>query len=274
MIAQGINVVITHGNGPQVGFILRRSEIANGQVPTVPMDYAGADTQGAIGYMFQKALHNKLRQHGIDRQTVTLVTQLLVDRNDPAFDQPTKPVGSYMDEATAKAIAEEQGWHIVEDSGRGWRRVVPSPLPSKIIELDIINSLVDSGFILIACGGGGIPVIEDQDGNLQGVEAVIDKDIASAMLANNINADYLLISTSVPKVAIHFNTPEQKWLDKLTIDEANQLIEEGHFGKGSMEPKVQAAISFVENGGERAIITDPPNLTAAIVGEAGTQILP
>lgn len=273
IIAQGINVVLTHGNGPQVGFILRRSEIASGQVPTVPMDYAGADTQGAIGYMFQKALHNKLRHRGIDRQTVTLVTQLLVDHNDPAFSHPTKPVGSYMEESTAKAIAETQNWHIMEDSGRGWRRVVPSPMPEKIVELDIINSLVDSGYILIACGGGGIPVIEDREGNLEGVEAVIDKDIASAMLANNINAEYLLISTAVPKVAINFNTPDQKWLDKLTINEAHQLLEEGQFGKGSMEPKIQAAVSFVQEGGERAIITDPLHLTEALKGEAGTQII-
>lgn len=273
MIAQGTNVVLTHGNGPQVGFILRRSEIASGLVPTVPMDYAGADTQGAIGYMFQKALHNKFRQRSLNRQTVTLVTQLLVDSDDPAFDQPTKPVGSYMDETTAKEIAKAQGWQIMEDSGRGWRRVVPSPMPSKIIELDIINSLVDSGYVLIACGGGGIPVIEDQDGNLQGVEAVIDKDIASAMLANDIHAEYLIISTAVPKVAINFNTPKQEWLDELTIADANKLIREGQFGKGSMEPKIQAAISFVENGGERAIITDPLHLTAAINGEAGTQII-
>ena len=266
-------MVLTHGNGPQVGFILRRSEIASGQVPTVPMDYAGADTQGAIGYMFQKALHNKLRERGVNRQTVTVVTQLLVDRDDPAFEHPTKPVGSYMDEGTAKKIAQAQGWQIMEDSGRGWRRVVPSPMPQRIIELEIIKSLVASGYILIACGGGGIPVIEDQEGNLQGVEAVIDKDIASAMLANDIHAEYLLISTSVPKVAINFNTPKQEWLDEITVDKAKELLQEGQFGKGSMEPKIEAAIRFIENGGKRAIITDPLHLATAISSYSGTQII-
>lgn len=266
-------MVLTHGNGPQVGFILRRSEIASEKVPTVPMDYAGADTQGAIGYMFQKALYNKLKERGINRQTVTVVTQLLVDREDPAFEHPTKPVGSYMSENTAKEIAQAQKWKIMEDSGRGWRRVVPSPMPIRIIELEVIKSLVDSGYILIACGGGGIPVIEDDDGNLQGVEAVIDKDIASAMLANDLQAEYLLISTSVPKVAINFDTPNQEWLDEITVDEAKVLIQEGHFGKGSMEPKIEAAIKFIESGGERAVITDPLHLATAINNKSGTQII-
>ena len=273
MISMGIKVVMTHGNGPQVGFILRRSEIASGEVPTVPMDYAGADTQGAIGYMLQKALHNELQNRKITKQTVTLVTQLRVDSDDPAFQHPTKPVGAVMDEATARTYADTLGWHVMEDAGRGWRQVVPSPVPCEIIELKAIQMLVDSGFVLIACGGGGIPVVRDEKGHLQGVEAVIDKDIASAMLAKQIGAQVLVISTAVPQVAVNFNKPNQRWLDQLPLAQAKQLMKDNEFDKGSMEPKIEAAIMFIEGGGEEVIITNPENISAALKGESGTHII-
>lgn len=273
MISTGIKVVMTHGNGPQVGFILRRSEIASNEVPTVPMDYAGADTQGAIGYMLQKALHNELQSRQITRQTVTLVTQLRVDHDDPAFDNPTKPVGAVLDEATARTYAETLGWHVMQDAGSGWRQVVPSPVPREIIELKAIQMLVDSGFVLIACGGGGIPVVRDDAGYLQGVEAVIDKDIASALLAKHIGAQLLIISTGVPKVAVNFNQPDQQWLDRLTVAQAKQLVKDNEFDKGSMEPKIEAAIMFIEGGGEEVIITNPQNITAALKGQTGTHIM-
>ncbi len=274
MIEAGWNVVITHGNGPQVGFILRRAELAAHELHTVPLDSCGADTQGAIGYMFQRALHNEFRGRGLDKQAATVVTQVLVDRNDPAFDDPSKPIGSFMEEATAKERSEQNGWVIVEDAGRGWRRVVPSPLPVEIIEQQAIQTLVKAGFVVISVGGGGIPVIKDKDGVLQGVEAVIDKDFASGLLAANIDADLLLITTAVEKVALNFNQPDQAWLDQMTLGEAQTYLAEGHFGKGSMGPKVAAIIRFLEQGGKEALITDPPNIQRALAGETGTRIIP
>lgn len=272
MIEQGWDVVITHGNGPQVGFILRRAELALHELHPVPLDSCGADTQGAIGYMFQRALYNEFKRRGLPKQAATVVTQVLVDRDDPAFENPTKPIGSFMDEATAKQHAEQDGWAVVEDAGRGWRRVVPSPLPVRIIEQNAIQALVDSGFVVIGVGGGGIPVVEDEQGHLVGVEAVIDKDFASALLANSLEADLLLISTAVEKVALHYNTPQQRWLDSMTLAEAKRYLEEGHFGKGSMEPKIRAIIHFLERGGKEALITDPENIERALLGETGTRI--
>jgi len=274
MIEQGWDVVITHGNGPQVGFILRRAELALHELHPVPLDSCGADTQGAIGYMFQRALYNEFKRRGLPKQAATVVTQVLVDRDDPAFENPTKPIGSFMDEATAKQHAEQDGWAVVEDAGRGWRRVVPSPLPVRIIEQNAIQALVDSGFVVIGVGGGGIPVVEDEQGHLVGVEAVIDKDFASALLANSLEADLLLISTAVEKVALHYNTPQQRWLDSMTLAEAKRYLEEGHFGKGSMEPKIRAIIHFLERGGKEALITDPENIERALEGRSGTRILP
>lgn len=273
IVQAGWNVVVTHGNGPQVGFILRRSEIALGEVPPVPMDYASADTQGAIGYMFQRALHNEFRLHGISREAITMVTQVLVDRNDPAFQDPTKPIGSYMDEDTARKLATLQNWQVKEDSGRGWRRVVPSLLPREIIELKAIRQLVDDGYVVVACGGGGIPVYETENGALEGVEAVIDKDLASSLLARQLGADMLLICTSVEKVSVNFNTPDEQWLDRMTLAEARDYRAQGQFGKGSMEPKISALIGYLENGGAAGIITDPPNMARAISGEAGTRLV-
>ena len=272
MIKAGWNVVITHGNGPQVGFILRQSELSLHELHPVPLDYCGADTQGAIGYMFQKALLNHFQDQGIDRHALTVVTMVEVDKNDPAFQNPTKPIGSFLDEATAKERMQS-GKTFVEDAGRGWRQVVPSPMPKRIVEVKAIQKLVESGFVVVATGGGGIPVVEKESGGLIGIEAVIDKDFASALLANTIQADLLLISTAVEKVAINFNTPDVKWLDKMTIAEAKQYIAEGHFAPGSMLPKIQACISFLENGGEQALITDPENIPRALNGETGTWIV-
>ena len=272
MVAAGWNVVLTHGNGPQVGFIMRRSELSIHEVPPVPMDYAGADIQGAIGYMFDRAFRNEFRRRGIDRNPIAVVTQTIVDSNDPAFANPTKPIGSYMEETTAKRIAGEQGWTVREDAGRGWRRVVPSPQPKSIVELDEIRFLVRAGYLVIACGGGGIPVVQDAAGDLVGVEAVIDKDVASSLLARDLGADLLLVLTGVEKVAVDFNTPKQRWLDHLSVEEARRYYAEDQFDKGSMGPKIKAAIQFIDGGGAEALITDCPNIARALGGETGTRI--
>ena len=274
MIQSGWDVVISHGNGPQVGFILRRSELSREELHEVPLDYCGADSQGAIGYMFQRALHNEFSKRGIQKQVVAVVTQVLVDQEDPAFDNPSKPIGSFMDESLATARANAEGWAVVEDAGRGWRRVVPSPLPIEIMQRDAIESLVAADFVVIAVGGGGIPVVEHEDGSIFGVEAVIDKDFASALLASQIGADMLLISTAVPQIALNYNQPEQQWLDKMTLAEAKAFMEQGHFAKGSMEPKVQAIINYLEAGGKEALVTNPENIERALAGETGTRIVP
>lgn len=274
MIERGWDVVITHGNGPQVGFILRRSELSKHELHEVPLDYCGADSQGAIGYMFQQSLFNEFVRRGIEKQAASVVTQVLVDRNDPAFEAPTKPIGSFMDEPTAAQRADAEGWVVVEDAGRGWRRVVPSPLPVRIVQQDAIESLIGDGFVVIAVGGGGIPVVQDEAGNLTGVEAVIDKDFASALLASQIGADLLLISTAVSQIALNYNQPDQQWLDGMTLAEAKAYMEQGHFAKGSMEPKVQAIINYLEAGGKEALVTNPDNIERALAGETGTRIVP
>lgn len=273
MIQDGWDVVITHGNGPQVGFILRRSELAAHELHPVSLDYCGADTQGAIGYMFQRALRNEFKRRSMDKTAATVVTQVRVDAGDPAFENPTKPIGSFLEEDTAKERMAE-GKSFVEDAGRGWRQVVPSPQPVEIVEVKAIQDLVSHGFTVIATGGGGIPVVEGADGDLVGIEAVIDKDFASSLLATHLKADVLLISTAVEKVALNFNTPEEKLLDEMTVAEAEKYIEEGHFLPGSMLPKVQACLKFLTNGGEKALITDPPNIPRALKGETGTWIVP
>ncbi len=276
MIAQGWDVAIGHGNGPQVGFILRRSEIAAkvAGMHEVPLEVCGADTQGAIGYALQQNLYNEFKKRGMAKAAATVVTQVLVDKNDPAFQNPTKPIGTFMDEAEAKRRAEEDGWTVVEDAGRGWRRVVPSPIPVRIVELEAVQRLLDAGIITITVGGGGIPVIEEEDGTLKGVAAVIDKDFASSLLARSINADLFLISTAVEKVYLNFNKPDQKPIDVMTVSEAKRYIEEGHFAKGSMLPKIQAIIQYLEAGGKEALITDPEHITAALAGKTGTRIIP
>jgi carbamate kinase len=273
MIEQGWDVLLTHGNGPQVGYILRRSELSAGELHPVPLDYCGADTQGAIGYMFQQALQNEFKRRAIVKSAATVVTQTLVDRNDPAFQNPTKPIGSFMEEPTARAHAHDEGWSVVEDAGRGWRRVVPSPAPVKIVEFDAIMSLIRAGFTVVASGGGGIPVVE-QDGQLVGVEAVIDKDYAASTLARDLKADLFLITTAVDKVALNFGKPDQQLLDTLTLAQAREYLAQGHFQKGSMGPKVQAIIWYLEAGGKEALITTPENIEHALAGETGTRFVP
>jgi len=273
MIEKGWNVVLTHGNGPQVGFILRRSELALHELHPVPLDYCGADSQGAIGYMFQRALRNEFHARGIHKQAATVVTQVLVDKNDPAFQNPSKPIGSFMNAEAAARKRAEENWQMVEDAGRGWRRVVPSPLPKAIVERDAIDSLIRAGFVVICSGGGGIPVAENENGELVGIEAVIDKDFAGSLLARSVGADLFLISTAVEKVALNFNKPNQQWLDQLTLAEAKKYLAEGHFAKGSMGPKIQAVIWFLEGGGKEALITNPENLERALAGETGTRII-
>jgi carbamate kinase len=273
MIEDGWKVVVTHGNGPQVGYILRRSELSIAEVPPVPMDYAGADIQGAVGYMFVKALRNVFKRRGIRSQPVAVVTQTIVDRQDPAFANPTKPIGSHMDEARAKQLAKKYHWTVREDAGRGWRRVVPSPRPQGIIETDVIRTLARQGYIVVACGGGGIPVIENESGDLVGVEAVIDKDLASSLLARSMEADILVLPTGVEKVALDFNKPTQRWLDRMTLAEAKKHQADDQFDPGSMGPKIAALIDFVGGGGRMGLITDAPNLARALRGETGTRVV-
>ena len=272
MIESGWRVVVTHGNGPQVGFILRRSELAIHELHPVPMDSAGADTQGSIGYMIQQSLDNEFRKRGLGQHAVTVVTQVLVDGKDEAFDKPSKPIGSFMEEEEAKRRAEEEGWVVVEDAGRGWRRVVPSPRPREIIERAAIRRLLSGGYTVVAVGGGGIPVVRDEAGELRGVEAVIDKDLASSLLARRIGADLLMISTAVEKVSLNFGKPDQVDLDHMTLAEAKEYMAQGHFAPGSMGPKIQAIIEFLEAGGKTAIITTPEKIEAALAGQAGTRI--
>jgi carbamate kinase len=277
MLEAGWDVAIGHGNGPQVGFILRRSEIAAKVegMHEVPLEVCGADSQGAIGYALQQTLQNELNRRKIKKSVATVITQVAVDATDKAFKEPSKPIGSFMDEAEAKRRQTELGWSVKEDAGRGWRRVVASPLPSEVVELEAVQALIKAGTVVITVGGGGIPVVRKPDGELQGVAAVIDKDFASSLLARLIHADLLLISTAVEKVAINFGKPDQKWLDKMTLAEAKAYLAEGtHFAKGSMAPKIQAVIWFLENGGKQAIITNPENIGRAIKGETGTLIVP
>lgn len=275
MVADGWHVVVTHGNGPQVGYIMRRGEIAHREadIHDVPLDLVVADTQGSIGYMLQQALDNSLRRLGMNRTVTTVVTQVRVDPNDPAFDNPTKPIGGFMTKAEAEE-AKAEGWQVMEDAGRGWRRVVASPKPLQIHEINAIQALMLSGYVTITCGGGGIPVVRNEVGSLRGVYAVIDKDRASSLLAQTLRADLLLVSTGVEKVSLNFNTPQQQDLDQLTLQEAHEHLEAGHFAKGSMLPKIEAAVDFVHNGGPQAIITNPKNLTQALKGKTGTRIIP
>lgn len=272
MIERGWNVVVTHGNGPQVGFILRRNELAYPEVHMTPLDVIGADTQGSIGYMITRALDNEFTRRGLMKSTAAVVTQVLVDHNDPGFKNPTKGIGGFTTKEKAEIFAKE-GWTVKEDAGRGWRRMIASPIPLKIIELDAIKNLIDNDFIVVAVGGGGIPVVEDEHGILKGVYAVIDKDRASSLLAKDLQADLFLISTAVEKVAINFNTPDQKWLDQMTLSEAKKYYAQGHFLSGSMGPKIEAIIAYLEatpNG--KALVTDPQHIVDALDGKTGTWI--
>ena len=272
MVQEGWTIIVTHGNGPQVGFGLRRCELSAHEVPVMPLEGVGAETQGNIGYMIQQCLKNELAGRGVDKEVATVITQSLVDANDKAFQNPTKPIGSFMDEAEAKKNEAEDGWVVVEDAGRGWRRVVASPMPKDIVELPILKKLVDAGVLLICTGGGGIPVIK-KDGKLEGVAAVIDKDYGSALLAAELGADLFMISTAVPKVCLNFGKPDQKDLDRVTVEELKAYAAEGHFAAGSMLPKVNAVLQFMEKGGKEALITCPEEIVKALKGESGTTIV-
>ncbi len=272
IVKQGWRVVVTHGNGPQVGFILLRSELASDVLHTVPLDSCGADTQGALGYMIQQLLGNRLKQVDSDVPVITVVTQVIVDADDPAFHNPTKPIGPFYDEAKARRYEREQGWAVIEDAGRGWRRVVASPIPREIVELEAMRTLLGAGFVVVGVGGGGIPVVRDEGGALRGVEAVIDKDYASSLLAAGLEADLFLISTAVEKVYLNYGKPAQIALDHLTVEQARRYLDEGHFPPGSMGPKMRAVIEFLEQGGKEALITSPENLARALGGETGTRI--
>ena len=272
MIERGWNLVITHGNGPQVGFILRRNELAEHEVHATPLDIIGADTQGSIGYMIAQALGNEFLHRSIHKPIAAVVTQVVVDRDDPGFQNPTKGIGGFTSEDKARAF-EKDGWRVIEDAGRGWRRVIASPIPLRIVELDAVRTLVDQGFIVIAVGGGGIPVIQDPQGNLIGTRAVIDKDRATSLLAQQLQVDLFLISTAVPQVAINFNKPDQQWLGKMTAAEARRYYEEGHFKPGSMGPKIEAVLAYLDAyPAGQALITDPPNIANALDGKSGTWI--
>jgi carbamate kinase len=276
MIEAGWDVAIGHGNGPQVGFILRRSEIAakHEGMHEVPLDVCGADSQGAIGYALQQTLQNELISRGIKKPVATVVTQVKVDKNDKAFQNPTKPIGGFMDEEEAKKREKEMGWNVVEDSGRGWRRVVASPIPVEVVEIESVRALIAAGVVVITVGGGGIPVVDDGKGGCVGTAAVIDKDYASSLLSTLINADLFVISTAVEKIAINYGKPDQKWLDRMTLAEAKAYLAEGtHFAKGSMAPKIQAIINYLEAGGKEALVTNPENIGRALRGETGTRIV-
>jgi carbamate kinase len=274
LVVAGWTPVITHGNGPQVGYILRKNELAAHEVYTAPLDIISANTQGAIGYMLQQALTNEFRGRGLERPCLSLITQTLVDGADPAFAHPTKPIGGFLDEAAAQRF-RQVGWQVVEDAGRGWRRVVASPEPQAILEEAAIAQAVALGWVVVAVGGGGIPVIRNPNGELRGVQAVVDKDKASSLLATRLQADLLLISTGVERVAIHFGTPQQRDLDVITLDKAQRYLAEGHFAAGSMRPKIEACIRFLmhnPNPAATALITNPANLAQALDGLTGTRI--
>ena len=273
IVERGYEVIVAHGNGPQVGRIVIQNEVASASTPAMPFDVCGAMSQGMIGYHIQQGLSKVLRHRGINKNVVTVVTQVVVDKDDPKFNAPSKPIGPFYTEEEAKAIAAEKGYTMKEDAGRGWRRVVASPLPVEIVELDAVKTLNDAGFVVVTVGGGGIPVVRNEAGDLEGVAAVIDKDLASEKLARDMDADALVILTAVKKVSINFKKPDQKDLDRMSAAEAKQYIKEGHFAPGSMLPKIEAALNFVESKpGRIAIITSLDKAVDAIEGRAGTTI--
>lgn len=274
LVERGHRVVITHGNGPQVGFILLRSELAKDVVHEVPLDTCGADTQGAIGYQIAQTLDNELRRRGIEREVVAVVTQTVVDRNDPGFANPSKPIGPFYARESAEEHMKTQGWVMKEDAGRGWRRVVASPHPREIVEIEAIRKLLEQDVIVVAAGGGGIPVVRNDNGDLEGIGAVVDKDLASCLLAKELGASYFVISTSVDKVAIDYGKPEQRDLDEITVAEAKRYLAAGHFAPGSMKPKIESAVDFLENGGQRVVVTQPHLMLESITGNTGTHIVP
>ncbi|MED1798003.1 carbamate kinase [Brevibacillus porteri] len=276
MVQEGYNVVVTHGNGPQVGFALQRCEIANevSGMPTIPLVNCVADTQGGIGYQIQQALTNEFAKRGINKKVASVITQVEVSKDDPNFENPTKPVGSFFTLEQAEEMRKERpDWVFIEDSGRGYRRVVPSPKPIDIVEKDAIKSLIEAGYVVVAVGGGGIPVVKTGENTYDGIDAVIDKDFATSLLAEQIDAQTLIITTGVPQVCIHFGKPNQKALERITVEETKQYVREEHFAKGSMLPKIEASLSFLEKNGSSVIITNPESLKDAITNKAGTHIV-
>lgn len=273
VIDRDYHLVITHGNGPQVGYLLLLNETSDGSVPLMPLDVLVAETEGSLGYFLQQAMLNELRRRGLRRYVVTVITQVLVDPNDPDFKNPSKPIGPFLTREEAERRREQLGWTIVEDAGRGWRRVVPSPAPLKIIQREMIRQSALEGHIVIACGGGGIPIIQKEDGSYEGIEAVIDKDLSSSILANNIGAEIFVILTEVPQVYVNFGRPDQRPIDAITSEQLMDLYRAGQFPLGSMGPKVQAVCQFLERGGKRAIITNPETLEAALMGRGGTHVI-
>lgn len=267
-------VVITHGNGPQVGNLLMQQECLAGTIPPMPLDVCGAMTQGQMGYMIEQTLRNMLTKNGVKKSVVSLMTQVVVSGDDPAFQNPTKFIGPFFKKEESAALEKERGWQIKEDSGRGWRRVVPSPKPIDIVEKDEIREMVKKNFIVIACGGGGIPVLRDKKGRLKGIAAVIDKDFAAERLGILIGAEVLLLITSVKQVSVFYGTPRQKDLRKMTLKDAEQYYADGHFPPGSMGPKIEASMKFLRSGGKKTIITSLEGIGAAIKGEGGTEIIP
>jgi carbamate kinase len=276
LAAAGHQIVMTHGNGPVVGNIVLRCDagMAVHGIPPMPMFVCGADSQGGLGFMLQQSLQNALRRHGLEQPVTSVVTQVRVAADDPAFAKPSKPIGPFYDAAGAERLRQENGWAMVEDAGRGWRRVVPSPLPVEVIEWEAIRTLVAGGVLTIAVGGGGVPVVRNAEGDLEGVDAVIDKDRASDLLGRLIGADTLAIITQVEQVCAGFGTPQQRALDRLPADEARRMLEAGEFPKGSMGPKIESALSFLAGGGREVIITSPEKLLEAVDGKAGTLIVP
>lgn len=273
LIERGYKLAITHGNGPQVGHALIRVEKTRNEVPPIPLGVIVADLEGGMGYMIEQSLQNKLLLRGVKRDVCTLLAQVIVDRDDPSIANPTKFVGPFYRKEEVEELQRKRGYIIKEDPGRGFRRVVPSPIPRRIVEAKIIKRLIDEGVVVITVGGGGIPVYEEEDGRLEGVDAVVDKDLASAVLATQIEAQELYILTAVEKVALNFATPEQKDLDIMTVKEAQRYLQEGHFPSGSMGPKIQAAINFLESGGEKVVITSVDKMPEAILGKTGTEII-
>jgi carbamate kinase len=275
LVADGWRVVVTHGNGPQVGFILLRSELIgeSSGIPRLSLDMSVADSQGGIGHILGNALLNELGRRGLKDTVACILTHVVVDPDDPAFGEPTKPIGPAYSAEEAEAKRRDEGWAMVEDSGRGYRRIVPSPHPLRIVEAEQIKTLVSSGCVVIAAGGGGIPVVETDPDGYAGVEAVIDKDLASALLASSLGIPLLVLSTGVERVAIHFRQPDQRFLDRLSVTEARRDLADGEFPKGSMGPKVEAAITFLERGGSEVLITSPANLEQAFAGASGTRIV-
>ena len=278
LVADGWRVVLTHGNGPQVGFILLRSELVGASMPAAPipqlsLDMAVADSIGGVGYIIGNSIVNELGRRGLTDRVACLLTQTVVDPADPAFGAPSKPIGAYYSAAESDQHATRDGWTMVEDAGRGYRRVVPSPRPRRVVETGAIRALMDAGYVVIACGGGGIPVVEAEPGVYRGVEAVIDKDFASALLAASLGVPTFVVSTGVEKVAIRFRQPDQRFLDRMTLAEARAYLADGEFPEGSMGPKVRAAIEFIERGGKEVIITSPAHLEEAIAGQTGTHVV-